>query len=196
MATPELGPWQPVTVGRLVEMLAPAPFRWWVSGGHALDLHLGRSWRSHADTDLGVCRDDLPALRPLLTGWDLHVAAAGRLRPWTGAPLVAARHEDNLWCRPGPEEPWALDVTIGEGTPERWAYRRDPTVTVPWADAVLLTVDGTPYLAPELQVLFKSVHRRPKDDVDAAEVIPALDARRQSFLAARLPPGHPWQALL
>ena len=42
--------------------------------------------------------------------------------------------------------------------------------------AVLRTTDGIAYLAPELQLLFKSKNRRLKDDVDAAEVIPALGA--------------------
>lgn len=37
--------------------------------------------------------------------------------------------------------------------------------------AVLRSAAGIPYLAPELQLLYKSKGLRPKDDVDAAEVI-------------------------
>ena len=67
---------------------------------------------------------------------------------------------------------------------------------VPWADAVLRSTDGVPYLAPELQLLFKSREPRPKDDLDPREVLPELDRARCTWLASRLPPGHPWHALL
>ena len=62
--------------------------------------------------------------------------------------------------------------------------------------AVLRTADGVPYLAPELQLLYKSSNARAKDDVDAAEVIPSLDAGRQELLSRLLGPDHPWQRLL
>jgi len=58
------------------------------------------------------------------------------------------------------------------------------------------TADGVPYLAPQLQLLSKSTTRRPKDDLDAAEVIPLLDEPEREFLASVLPSGHPWQRLL
>ena len=196
MAASELGPWEPLRLGSVVEVFAPAAFRWWISGGHALDLHLGRTWRSHEDTDVGVVRHDLGSVFTFLAGWDLHVAAAGHLTPWRGEPLAAARHQNNVWCRLAPGRPWALDMTIGEGSDDRWIYRRDPSVQVPWALAVLRTTDGVPYLSPELQLLYKSKGLRPKDDVDAAEVIPHLDDRQRELLARLLEPDHAWQRLL
>ncbi len=55
---------------------------------------------------------------------------------------------------------------------------------------------GVPYLAPELQLLFKSKGLRLKDDLDAGEVVPELDARRRAQLSRLLATGHPWQRLL
>lgn len=109
-----------------MSLLSPARFRWWITGGRALDLHCGRSWRAHDDTDIGMLRRDLAALSALLVGWDLHVAAAGRLTPWRGGTLEVQRDENNVWCRRAPDEPWVLDVTIGEGSAQSWTYRRDP----------------------------------------------------------------------
>jgi hypothetical protein len=37
---------------------------------------------------------------------------------------------------------------------------------------------------------------RPKDDVDAAEVIPHLDDRQRELLARLLGPDHAWRRLL
>lgn len=58
------------------------------------------------------------------------------------------------------------------------------------------TAEGIPYLAPELQLLYKSTGLRSKDDVDAAEVIPSLDARQRDLLSRLLESAHPWQRRL
>ncbi len=195
MGAAELGPWEPLGLAETVDLFADAPFRWWISGGLALEVHLGRSWREHSDTDLGLLRSHVRDLAPVLAGWDVHVATAGRLSTWTGVAARADRSENNLWCRRDPDSPWSLDVTIGEGDEESWIFRRDPRVRVPWAEAVLTSAD-VPYLAPELQLLFKSRDLRPKDDIDAREVIPELESRRRHRLADLLAQDHPWQSLL
>ena len=101
-----------------------------------------------------------------------------------------------MWCRLNADGPWVLDVTISEGSDDNWIYRRDPTIHVPWDMAVLRTAEGIPYLAPELQLLYKSKGMRSKDDIDAAEVIPSLDARRRELLSRLLDSNHPWQRRL
>jgi hypothetical protein len=180
----------------VVEVFSSAPFRWWVSGGHALDLHVGRTWRRHGDIDVGVVRCELGAVHGFLADWDIHVAAAGQLTPWHGEPLDAARHQNNLWCRHSPGDPWTIDVTIGDGSDDHWTYRRDPSLQVPWDLAVLRTAERVPYLAPELQLLLKSTRPRPKDDADAAQVIPDLGAGGRELLDRMLDPDHPWRRLL
>jgi hypothetical protein len=162
----------------------------------ALELHRGRSWREHDDADVGIVRQDLPALYGRLSSWDLHVAAGGVLSPWRGERLQADEHQNNIWCRLAVREPWLLDVTVGDGSSEHWIYRRDPTLQVPWELAVLRTPDGIPYLSPELLLIFKSKSKRPKDDLDAEEVIPALDEQQRDFLRRRLDLADPWRRLL
>jgi hypothetical protein len=192
----EPGAWDPLTVGAVFALFREAPFRWWISGGHALEQHLDRSWRSHDDIDIGIVRSDATKLGSTLRGWDIHVAAAGRLTPWRVDDLAEALHQNNLWCRRTPGGPWLLDVTINAGNEREWVYRRDSQIRIPWDDAVHTSAAGVPYLAPELQLLFKSTHPRDKDDIDALEVIPALDGSRRGRLARLLPAQHPWQRLL
>jgi len=74
-----------MSVTEIGDLLRDAPFRWWMGGGRALQLHLGRTWRDHADTDIGILRPDVGALGLVLDEWDLHVAAAGRLTAWRGS---------------------------------------------------------------------------------------------------------------
>lgn len=177
-------------------MFAEAPIRWWVSGGHALELHLGRSWRGHADTDISILRHDAPLLPSILDGWDIHVAAAGVLTPWDGSRLITSQSHNNLWCRATPSSPWQLDITISDGNDTEWIYRRAPAIRRPWTHAVLTTADRLPYLSPVLQLLFKSKNPRPKDHVDAEVVISALSTIERDQLSDLLPHDHTWQALL
>lgn len=193
---PEYEPWKPLSLADTIETFRGASFRWWISGGFALELHLGRSWRNHDDTDVSLARGDVPKLRSVLDGWDIHVAAAGQLEPWTGHALLSERHQNNLWCRRDANGSWHLDVTISEGDSECWVYRRDPRIRVPWADAVLRTANNISYLAPELQLLFKSKNQREKDDADAQQVIPELSISRRDRLTQFLPTIHPWHNLL
>lgn len=195
MGSAELGPWQPLGPDEVLRLLTRFPARWWISGGHALELHVGRSWRTHEDTDVSVLRHDSAALREALGDWDIHVASAGTLSPWTGSTALAEGNQNNLWCRRSPDRPWCLDVTIGDGNEDVWIYRRDPALRVRWDDAVLRSEEGIPYLAPELQLLFKSKHVRPKDDLDAAEMIPELSEARRLRLGQLLPDDHRWQVL-
>ena len=195
MSAAELGPWAPMSVGDVVEFFSATPINWWFAGGTALELHIGRAWRSHDDIDVGVCRAEVPLLVPLLDEWEIQVAAAGELRPWRGEPLRETRHENNLWVRP-PGGAWCLDVLIGEGDAHHWAYRRDPTLRLPWGRAVHTSPLGHRYLGPALQLLFKSKGLRPKDDVDARQVVPGLDDWGVALLDVRLRANHPWRPLV
>ena len=126
-------------------------------------------------------------------GWDIHAAHEGRLDPWT---VWRGEAPNNLWLRRDLTAPWVLDLTVGEGTDTEWVYRRDAVVRRPWREAILTSRTGVPYLAPELQLLFKSKHLREKDTMDAERVIPELVADQRNFLINHLPEDHAWQQLL
>ena len=57
------------------------------------------------------------------------------------------------------------------------------------------TPAGVAYQAPEIGLLFKAKHARPKDDADLAVVVPSLSKGQRKWLAdalARIHPGHRW----
>ncbi len=59
--------------------------------------------------------------------------------------------------------------------------------------------EGIPYLAPEVQILFKSKDIRPKDEADFQAVHELLDTAQRAWLVAALEltsPGHRWIATL
>jgi hypothetical protein len=190
------GRWSPASVEEIAALMDGAPFRWWIGGGLALELFSSRSWRSHGDSDVGICRRDAPMLRAWLDGFDLWVASGGQLLAWSGGSLSATRAANNVWVRRRPDGPWIIDVCLGEGDGEQWCYRRDPGVVRPWDEVVQHDLRGVPYLAPEIQLLFKSKDIRERDQQDAEEVAPMLSDAARSWLQSVLAFEHPWQALL
>jgi hypothetical protein len=196
MGGESLGPWSPLPLSDAIELFSDYSGRWWIAGGRALELFVGELWREHEDTDIAILRQEVDLVRRHLASWDVQVAAAGKLSPWDGRIPNPELNENNMWCRPTPKDPWAMDLTVSDGDAICWTYRRDREIQIPGVDAVLVNADGVPYLAPELQLLFKSKHLRSKDTVDARKVIPRLSDARREWLSQHLSMGHPWRGLL
>ena len=119
-----LWPWEPITPRDVAEVLAGFQAPWWIAGGSAIELFLGRTTRRRYDLDLAILRRDQLALRRHLADWDLHLATPERrLYPWDGRflELPVAR----FWVRRKPGTPWWLDGRLEEARGERWFYRLD-----------------------------------------------------------------------
>jgi len=41
--TTEVGLWEPLSIDEVVDVTSTTGMRWWFTGGHALEMHLGRS---------------------------------------------------------------------------------------------------------------------------------------------------------
>jgi Aminoglycoside-2''-adenylyltransferase len=60
---------------------------WWVAGGWAFDLYLGRQGRSHKDLDIGIPRRDVREVLVAMSGWEFFEAVGGKpFGPLTGDP--------------------------------------------------------------------------------------------------------------
>lgn len=181
------------SVADVRRLLRDAPFPWWIAGGRGLDLFAERELRPHEDVDVAVLRRDEPAIRAHLEGWDLHVAVEpGELVPWS-EPLAPDQHA--VWCRRDPASPWAFELLFNEADGDAWLFRRDHGVRMPLRSVGRRTVDGVPYLAPEVILLFKAKRARPRDEGDLDAVLPLLDAEARGWLRLaieRVHPGHRW----
>lgn len=194
----DLDNWAPLPLTELAEIFSPAAFPWWVAGGTAVDLFLGRVTRSHDDLDVEVLRTDQMKLQRLLGAWDMHVAQGGRLRPWQSHDYLPDG-DGSIWCRQSSGSPWVLQVLFGESDGDDWLFRRNPQVRMPLAMLGRRTPGGVPYLTPAVQVLFKARDTRPKDQADFEAVLPHLDQVDRTWLISALTatdPRHPWLARL
>lgn len=194
---PPLGRWAPLTPSAVAAELAGWAGPWWIAGGYALELALGRSWRPHDDVDVLVLRPSVPELHDALPGWQLWAAdPPGSLRPWpAGEPLPA--HVHDIWCRRPSSPAWELQFMVDDVSGGRWTSRRDDRVRAPVASVGRRTSDGLPYLRPEIQLFYKARQPRPKDETDAAVVLPELDPTARAWLDDALAltlPDHPWHS--
>src|SRR5215216_6326971 len=55
---------------------------WFVAGGWAIDLYLGRVRRAHKDLDIALFREDQLALQSYLSSWDLIKLVEHAREPW------------------------------------------------------------------------------------------------------------------
>jgi len=173
-----------------------AQFEWYVSGGWALDLFLGKVERLHQDVDVIVPRrSQLDLQKHLLErGWKFVTPFEKRHEIWPPhMRLELPRHQVHAYRG---EEFIDFLLTDMEGV---WRYRREPLVLRSREKMSLKTADGIFYLAPELVLLFKSKntgnHERPKDQGDFEKTIPHLEPERRAWLYWALmatSPDHPW----
>jgi hypothetical protein len=183
--------WDSLELDEAVALLDDFPARWWIAGGWALELFVGRPIREHEDVDVLVLRSEQLAVQEHLHGWDLRIAHRGRLEPWRmGEPFELPRH--SVWARRDPNDPWQIQFLLGEDDRGVWRYRRDPEVTLPVSELGLLSPQGIPFIRPELILLFKAKEPRERDETDFRAVLPALDAAARGRLRDWLPPEHPW----
>jgi hypothetical protein len=195
-----LGPWQPWSPQDVARFFAPLTVPWWIAGGWAIDLFLGRQTREHEDIDVHILRRDQQVVRALFGGWDMQAALppprdeAWPFRSWRLDEELDADIHD-AWCRTTPTQPWALQLMIADTRDDLWLFRRKPTIARSIASIGCVSAEGIPYLAPEIQLLYKAKGLRPKDEADFAHALPALDQERRQWLRnalAEAHPGHPW----
>ena len=180
----------------VAELLEGLTVPWWIAGGCAIDLFVGRQLRPHGDTDVLIRRDDQLRLQDHLAGWDLHRATYPGLEPWGTGEYLAGRYRD-IWCRHTPDAAWCLQVMLLDTEDDHWVFKRDPTIRGPLADLGRVSPDGVPYLAPEIQLLYKArPETQAKGQIDFEAARPLLDAAPGNWLLAalrkRFPDGHPW----
>jgi Aminoglycoside-2''-adenylyltransferase len=86
--------------------------RWWVAGGWAIDLRLGRQTREHVDLDVAILRREQRAFWELLSGWDLQLGTAPDVvQPWAKRDVVPPPLHA-VWCRPTPQSEWAFEILL------------------------------------------------------------------------------------
>jgi hypothetical protein len=174
--------------------LAPLTARWWFAGGWAIDLHAGAQSRPHGDLDIGILRRDAREVLAVFSSWEVFEAEAGVLTRLKQGALPRSG-VNSLWCRPAGAAEWALEFLLDDAIEDEWVFRRQPDIRRRLATIVRRTAEALPYLAPEIQLLYKSRNPRPRDEADFRLLAPRLDGEARAWLndaLVRTDPQHAW----
>ena len=174
---------------------------WFLAGGWAIDLWLGRVTRHHEDAEIAIFREDQAEIRRHLAGWTFDKVAdtpeGHRALSWREEErLELPIHE--IHARGVAGDLRDLEILLNESDRDVWRFRRDQRVTLPISEAGLFMA-GIPILAPEIVLLFKAKTPRPRDEPDFRNALARLTPAGRTWLRGALEmahPGHPWIAAL
>jgi hypothetical protein len=191
---PDDAEWDPWHPREAAAALAAVDVPWRVSAGWAIDLFVGRERREHEDLELAIPADRFDEVAAALPGLDFHVVRQGFAAPVAQArALMDDVHQ--TWGLDRPANVWRVDLFREPFDGDLWVCRRDESIRLPYDEVIEHTADGIPYERPEIVLLFKAKHSRPKDEADLAAVLPLLTSERRALLAGwmeQVHPGHFW----
>lgn len=187
--------WEPLSPKDVLAIMRGFRSPWWVCGGSALDLFIGRETRRHDDLDVAVLRRDQALLRSHLRRWDLRYATPEHtLESWDGSWLAPPIH--GIWARRSTDQhaAWACEFLLNEAADDEWVFRRDDRIRRSLA-SVGSERDGIPYLRPEIVLLYKASEPSPKNEADFTAAAGQLPDAATAWLTAALRvtrPNHHW----
>jgi hypothetical protein len=178
----------------MADRLAGLDLPWCVAAGWALDLFRGVQTRPHADVEIAVPAAGFDRVAACFDDCDFYVAHDGAVIPAT-ADAMKVSHQTWAWEKATGR--WRFDVFREPHDGDVWVCRRDHRIRRPYVEVIQRTLDGIPYLAPEIVLLFKAKNPRDKDEADFRGVLPLLDRGQRLWLddaLAVISPTHPWRA--
>ncbi|WP_111474438.1 nucleotidyltransferase domain-containing protein [Methylobacterium sp. XJLW] len=194
MNPPDENAWDAWSPHELAQRLRGAIVPWYVAGGWALDIWHGKRTRVHEDLEFAVLRHDADHFRNILHELDFFTAKDGEIE-YLSPTVPVPSDVWQVWGADKRRGVWRVDLMIEQGTPNLWVYKRNETIKMARSDAVRVSEEGIPYLAPEIVVLFKAKHCRDKDQADFELCLPKFSAGEKEKLVIwlnNLHPNHEW----
>src|SRR3989449_2161854 len=114
---PAFGP-----VPQVAGLMRGFPHPWYIAGGWAVDLYLGRETREHDDIDVAILRKDQFELQRYLTDWAFVKVVDGQRLPWTDRErLDLPVHEVHATSRNRAR----IEFLLNESSGGTWQFRRN-----------------------------------------------------------------------
>ena len=200
--TEDIANWDPMSIDEVADLMSDVGVPWWIAGGWAIDLFLGKQTRSHGDTDILIRRGDQLEIQAYLSakGLLLYKTQQPGLRPWLPGEFQP-RPFDDIWCRWSVDTPWTLQLMLLCTDGDQWVFKRDPMLRGPLDTLGRRSASGVPYMSPHIQLLYKAKPETlAKDQSDFDLTVPRLTQEERAWLlhqlGQRLAEDHPWNIRL
>ncbi len=168
----------PLQVATLMRDFKP---NWFIAGGWAIDLFLGKVTRPHQDIEIAIFRKDQLALRDYFDGWLLRKVVNGKPVVWhRNEWLPLPVHEIHCYDETAPLP--LIEILLNESNETEWLYRRDQSVRHSLVKIGLESKAGVKFLCPEIVLLYKSKNPKAKDEQDFQAAVGHLDAEQKEWL--------------
>ncbi|MFB7140021.1 nucleotidyltransferase domain-containing protein [Gottfriedia sp. NPDC056225] len=161
---------------------------WYIAGGWAIDLYLGKETRNHHDIEIAIARKDQLSLKEYLNDWTFNKVLKGELTNWKNEYLELPIHE--LHGR-NSQTNSELEVLLNEIEFNEWKFRRDKSIICKLDSFYSFSNEGIPYLNPEIVLLYKVSNTREKDHEDFKNVINSLNEFQKKWLREAILRNHP-----
>ncbi|HEV8158233.1 MAG TPA: hypothetical protein VGP58_04335 [Pyrinomonadaceae bacterium] len=179
---------------QVVDVMRDFKPNWFVAGGWAIDLFLGKETRAHSDIEIAVFRKDQAALHNYFKSWNLQKTVNGKLVVWHQEEwLTLPTHE--IHCFKETAKPPKIEILLNESNETEWIYRRNQQIRRSLAKIGLRSIEGITFLCPEIVLLYKSKSPKPKDEQDFQAVVGHLKLERKQWLKYAIgicDPKHRW----
>ncbi len=210
----------------LRDLLSPAPFRWAVCGGWAIDLFCGVPHRAHGDVDVQVFWPERDQVIRFMQerGFTVYEMLGNGLVHRVTDLRDQRCMKRNIFCvlpdcelvtlYPQAERDMFLMDFSHQGQSALnyveflfnhqengdLVYARNQAIRLP-LERALLRRDDLPFLAPEMTLLYKSTDTAREVNLqDLRSALPRMDEKQCQWLRQALitayPDGHPWLAHL
>ncbi|MDF2038379.1 hypothetical protein P2R12_15570 [Cytobacillus oceanisediminis] len=169
---------------------------WFIAGGWAIDLFIGKETREHKDIEFAVFRKDQLYLKSYLIEWEFQKVINGELYTWGNEFLELPVHEIHASNKIIGDE---IEILLNETKGDYWTFRRDLRISYPINSVWSYSEAGIPFLNPEIVLLYKAKNTREKDHQDFMEIKDYLDYEQKQWLCYALEmhqPTHKWLQFL
>ena len=188
--------WEPFSLIEAFQLFKGLDIQWCFAGGYAIEQFVGEAYRPHGDIDILIKRQDQAYLRQYLKDWDLYKGTRPGMAYWELGTKLEKRVYD-IWGRADRKNPWKFQVMLLDTEGDYWLYKRNPKIRGPLSELAYADSKGMPYLAPAIQLLYKSkLPFREKDSIDFEKALPLLSQKKRIWLVEMIkdeyPNGHPW----
>ena len=93
-----------------------------------------------------------------------------------------------------------LEILLNEIDGATWTFRRNPSITYPLNQTLIIATNGIPILCPEVVLLYKAKGFLGKDYADLLVAIPYMETPKLSWLNQAIlhthGQDHPWLAII
>ena len=122
--------------------------RYWIAGGRAVDLHVGRIRRVHSDVDVLILARDLELFDAVFGagGITMHDHQTGTDTPWAFPQDVIPGRQVLRFA--DAVDPLAIEVVVGLADGDDWLFHRGRTTRRPLAAMTHVSPGGSPTSAP------------------------------------------------